>query len=264
MIQVRDSSFRRAGAVRGALRGLRFFYWLSWPEPESLLARACDCSARYPLSWPSRRDLSSAALSVDPAALRRCFRAEPAHEGRHLRARHRSEAHASIDGGGGRQPPAASPSAVRMTAQLYRRISWRDHRRTRLDVLVETLAELRRRRAAARLLIVGDAEYSQERAREPKMQDLHGDTGVRARPDALRGLRRSTWGSRRAIRQPFCCLLHPPSGRYLALESPVVGTMIRNSVSCGDILTQVYAYPGSEYSPHGPCSRSGRRRSAEP
>ena len=49
-IQVRDKFLFAALALCVARwRGLRFFYWLSWPEPESLLARARDCSARYPL-----------------------------------------------------------------------------------------------------------------------------------------------------------------------------------------------------------------------
>ncbi len=52
-VQVRDKFLVAALlAWLAPRRGLKFFYWLSFPEPESLLVRARDGTARYPLaSW---------------------------------------------------------------------------------------------------------------------------------------------------------------------------------------------------------------------
>jgi glycosyltransferase involved in cell wall biosynthesis len=48
-LQVKDKYVIASIAIVIArLRGLKFFYWLSWPEPESQLLRARQGSARYP------------------------------------------------------------------------------------------------------------------------------------------------------------------------------------------------------------------------
>ena len=183
VVQVRDKFLlAAAAAVAARRRGLRFFYWLSYPEPESQLQRVRERTARYPLlsllrgllfgwllyrwilprcdhafvqSEQMQRDL--AAHGIDPLKLTPVPMGVAAAEVRPARS--------------GVQPAGASADLLTLaylgTLNVQRR----------LEMLVEMLALLRQQGHAMRLLFVGGGDSSDDGAR---LERRAADLGVAA------------------------------------------------------------------------------------
>jgi glycosyltransferase involved in cell wall biosynthesis len=181
VVQVRDKFVIAAVlALAARRRGFKFFYWLSYPEPESQLQRVRERTARYPLitlvrsvlfSWllyrlilprcdhafvqseQMRRDV--AAHGIDPEKLTPVPMGIAASEVRAPRS-----------------PPTAELAgrAVLTLAYLGTLNSQR-----RLEVLVEMLALLRRQGHEMRLLFIGGGDDVDDR---PRLERLAAALGI--------------------------------------------------------------------------------------
>jgi glycosyltransferase involved in cell wall biosynthesis len=201
-VQVRDKFLIAAVAASVARRrGLKFFYWLSFPEPESQLQRARDRTARYPLltyvrgvafAWllyrwilprcdhafvqseQMRRDISSHQIDLDK-----------------LTAVPMGVVASDVS------PPQESPAAESPTAPHSMIIAYLGtlSSQRRLEVLVEMLAILLRGPVKVRLLMVGDGDEPEDRKRIERRADELGVrdhleiTGFIPQPQALMRVR---------------------------------------------------------------------------
>ena len=182
-VQVRDKFIAAVAlAFVARRRGLKFFYWLSYPEAESQLQRAREWTARYPrmtfirgvlTGWllyrwilprcdhafvqseQMRSDLT--ARGVDPRKLTPVPMGVAAAD---VRASRR----AAI-------PPDSSPRRTLLLAYLGTLNSQR-----RLEVLVEMLALLQRTGLAARLLFIGAGDDPDD---QPRLERRASELGVR-------------------------------------------------------------------------------------
>lgn len=198
-VQVRDKFLFAAVAVALARRrGQRFFFWLSFPEPESQLARVRDGLARYPLLTYLRGHVSKwllyrwilprsdhvfvqsqrmkedvAAEGIDPASMTPVPMGIATAEIRAL---------AAVGAA-----PAAAASAALTLAYLGTLNAQR-----KLEILVEMLAIVRSRGMPVKLLLVGDGDDPsdrarlEQRARQLGVRDDLEITGFLPRSEALR------------------------------------------------------------------------------
>jgi len=181
-VQVRDKFLiASALALSARHRGLKFFYWLSYPEPESNLERVRERRARYPLltfargvlfSWllyrwilprcdhafvqseQMRRDV--AAHGIDPEKL------TPVPMGI-----------AAADVRAARAPLANDAEAQHLPLTLAYLGTLNTQRR--LEVLVDMLAVLHEQGIAARLLFVGAGDEADDR---PRLERRARERGV--------------------------------------------------------------------------------------
>jgi glycosyltransferase involved in cell wall biosynthesis len=182
-VQVRDKFLIAAVAVFVARRrGLKFFYWLSFPEPESQLARVRERTARYPaltyirgvtFGWllyrwilprcdhafvqseQMRRDI--ALHRIDPEKLTAVPMGVAASEVAAPRA------------------PAETEDLSSSSALTIAYLGTLNSQR-RLEVLIDMLEILLRGAANVRLLIVGDGDAPEDRLRLERRAD---ELGVR-------------------------------------------------------------------------------------
>jgi len=167
-VQVRDKFLiASALALVARRRGLKFFYWLSFPEPESNLERVRERRARYPLLTWVRGVVFSWLLYR--WILPRCDHAFVQSE----QMRHDVAAHgidpqkltpvpmgiAAADVRAARDPPA---SAAQPRLPLTLAYLGTLNTQRRLEVLVEMLALLHERGLAARLLFVGGGDEADD------------------------------------------------------------------------------------------------------
>lgn len=202
-IQVRDKFLVAAcAALIARRRGLKFFYWLSFPEPEAQLLRVRDRSARYPLLTAIRGRFFW--LLLYRWILPRCdhafvqserMRQDVAAQGiplQKMTAVPMGIAAADLERFTA-EPPAGE-NTVRDWPLLLGYLGTLVVRR-QLTVLVDMLAELRGRGIDARLLFVGDGERPSDRAaiearaRELGVADRIEITGFLDRAEALKRMR---------------------------------------------------------------------------
>lgn len=165
-IQVRDKFLIAVLAIAVARRrGLKFFFWLSWPEPESQLARARERTARYPfLSWIRGHVFGlllyrwilprSDHIFVQSEQMRQDVAAHG------IPVSKMTPVPMGVDLS--QIPPVQRPAMSLDTPLVVGYLGVVSGER-KLTVLVEMLAELHRRGRSARLLIVGDGEKPQDR-----------------------------------------------------------------------------------------------------
>jgi glycosyltransferase involved in cell wall biosynthesis len=197
-VQVRDKFIIAALlAFVAHRRGLKFFYWLSFPEPESQLQRVAERTARYPVltyvrgrwySWllyrwilprcdhafvqSDQMRLDVAAQGIDPGKLTPVPMGIGASDVRPMRT------HVT--------PDSEAKSGGVLLAYLGTLNSQR-----RLDVLVDMLDLLRKSGLAARLLFVGggddpdDVPRIQRRAAQLGLSEHIEITGFMPRASAL-------------------------------------------------------------------------------
>lgn len=176
-VQVRDK-FVIAAIVAWVARrrALKFFYWLSWPEPESQLLRARDGSARYPrlsllrghsYDWLLYRWILPRADHVFAQSERMktdlCARGVPASKITPV-------------------PMGVEMADIAVEIHRPRPMQGREimigylgvlTAERRLEMLVDMLAHLQRSSVPARLLLVGDAQMAADRhAIEKRARDL--------------------------------------------------------------------------------------------
>ena len=232
-VQVRDK-FMIAALVAWVARrrGLRFFYWLSWPEPESQLSRARQRTARYPLIALMRGHLYDWLLYrwILPRADHVFAQSEQMK--RDLVAR--GVAPAKITP----VPMGVDLADIPKTAHQPRPIEGREivigylgviTAERQLVMLVDMLVELRRASVAARLLFVGDAQIPndrlmiEERARAQGVTDLVEITGFLPRAQALQRILATDVALSPFYPTPILLSTSPTKlVEYLALALPVV------------------------------------------
>lgn len=236
-IQVRDKFLIAACAALVARgRGLKFFYWLSFPEPEAQLLRVHDRTARYPFLTAIRGRFFWWLLYR--WILPRCDHAFVQSE----RMRQDVAAH-----GIPLQKMTAVPMGI-AAADLERftvaapggENAGRDRPlllgylgtlvvRRQLTVLVDMLAELRGRGVDARLLFVGDGERPSDRAAieaRAQEQGVAGQieiTGFLDRAEALRRMRSADIALSPFFPTPILLSTSPTKLiEYMALGLPVI------------------------------------------
>lgn len=197
-IQVRDKFIIATAALFLARRrGMKFFYWLSFPEPESLLQRVRDREARFPLVTALRGMLFGWLLYR--WILRYCDHAFVQSE----QMRRDVAAHgispskltavpmgiARVDIRGARSEPRVTAPMGRPLMLVY--LGTLNAQR-RLGILVEMLAILVEKEVPARLVFIGDGDHPSDRtdlerfARTRGVADHLLITGFLPRGEALR------------------------------------------------------------------------------
>jgi glycosyltransferase involved in cell wall biosynthesis len=180
VVQVRDKFvFAAIVASTARWRGLRFFYWLSYPEPESHLERVRERTARYPIATFIRGVLFRWLLYR--WILPRCDHAFVQSE----QMRRDVAAHgispekltpvpmgvAASDVRPPRTVPSDAAGSVARAIELAYLGTLNAQRR--LEVLVEMLALLRQRGAVVRLRFIGGGDNADDQARlERRAVDL--------------------------------------------------------------------------------------------
>jgi glycosyltransferase involved in cell wall biosynthesis len=231
-VQVRDKFLIAALLAWVApRRGLKFFYWLSFPEPESLLQRVRERSARYPLATWIRGKLFT--LLLYRWILPRCDHAFVQSEQmrQDLSAR-------DIDPGkltpvpmgvAAAEFPAPAPPHAAEGAGLTLAYLGTLNAQRRLEILLDMLALLRQRQVGARLLLIGGGDEPEDL---PRLQRRAAELGLTSQVEFTGQLRRDAALAR--VRQADICLspffptpvLRSTSPtklvEYLALGIPVV------------------------------------------
>jgi glycosyltransferase involved in cell wall biosynthesis len=233
-VQVRDKFVIAAAlALTARRRGMKFFYWLSYPEPESQLERVREGTARYPMitllrgllfgwllyrfilprcdhafvqSEQMRRDL--AGHGIDPQKL------TPVPMGI-----------AALEVKAPDSPPTTELTQGELTLAYLGTLN----SQRRLEVLVEMLALLRRQGHAMRLLFIGGGDDADDR---PRLERRAAALGIAEHVEITGFLRRELAIAR--VRSADICLspfyptpvLNSTSPtkliEYLALGLPVV------------------------------------------
>jgi glycosyltransferase involved in cell wall biosynthesis len=194
-IQVRDKFvFAAIAALFARRRGLRFFYWLSFPEPESQLARVREGVARFPVASWCRGKLFGWLLYR--VILPRCDHAFVQSEQmqRDIVAHGISpEKLTPVPMGIARE--AAEARCVQRTAEPHSPVvlvylgTLSSQRR--LEILVDTLALLRERDCNVRLLCIGGGDEPEDerrllrRAEELQVEEYLELTGMLSRDEAM-------------------------------------------------------------------------------
>lgn len=182
-VQVRDKFVFAAIVAAGARRrGLRFFYWLSYPEPESHLERVRERTARYPIATFARGLLFRWLLYR--WILPRCDHAFVQSEQmkRDVAAHGISPAKLTpvpmgIAVADVRPPRALQPNGAESAARaLELAYLGTLNAQRRLEVLVEMLALLRQRGAAVRLRFIGGGDNADD---QPRLERRAAELGVR-------------------------------------------------------------------------------------
>jgi glycosyltransferase involved in cell wall biosynthesis len=218
--------------VIARLRGLKFFYWLSWPEPESQLLRARQGSARYP-KLAALRGRTYALLLYHWILPRsdhifvqseRMKRDVCAHGARPEKV---TPVPMGVDlstvppiGKAKRRDVEVGPQLVYLGVLAAER---------QLLVLVDMLALLRKQGVPATLTIVGDGNVPEERlALERRAQELGVQgyleiTGFMPRAEAFERVRSADIGLSPFYPTPILLSTSPTKlVEYLALGLPVV------------------------------------------
>ena len=233
-LQVKDKLLVTAiGAVWARMRGVQFFYWLSFPVPESLLLRARNRTARYP-RLTLLRGLGSRWLLyrwILPRADHVFVQSQRMKEdicGRGIDAAKVTPVPMGIDlhDFAGRRAllrPRDSSSRV-----ILGYVGTLDAER-RLQILVEMLGELISRGMNAKLLLVGDADIAADRealeahARRLGVSHSIEITGFLPRAQALDRLLEADIGLSPIHPSPILLCGSPTKLiEYLALGLPVV------------------------------------------
>jgi glycosyltransferase involved in cell wall biosynthesis len=230
-VQVRDKFLIAALlAWLAPRRGLKFFYWLSFPEPESQLQRVREGSARYPLATFLRG--KAFTMLLYRWILPRCDHAFVQSEQmrRDLAAR-------GIDPGKLTPVPMGIATAEIPPAEAARAdggeltLAYLGtlNAQRRLEILLEMMALLRQRHVAARLLLIGGGD---EPGDLPRLQQRAAELGLGSQVEFTGLLKRDAALAR--VRQADICLspffptpvLRSTSPtklvEYLALGIPVV------------------------------------------
>jgi glycosyltransferase involved in cell wall biosynthesis len=231
-VQVRDKFLIAALlAWLAPRRGLKFFYWLSFPEPESLLLRAYDGTARYPFASWARGTVFTILLYhwILPRCNHAFVQSEQMRQD--LGAR-------GIDLGKLTPVPMGISAAEIPTPKSARDVSTGElivaylgtlSTQRRLEMLIDMLALLRQRALPARLLMIGGGD---EAGDLPRLQQRAADLGVCAYVEFTGPLSREAALAR--VQQADICLspffptpvLRSTSPtklvEYLALGIPVV------------------------------------------
>ena len=231
-VQVRDKFVIAAVlAWLAPRRGLKFFYWLSFPEPESQLERVRAGTARYPLtSWV--RGMLFAVL-LYRWILPRCDHAFVQSEqmrrdliARGIEARKLTSVPMGIAAAEAAAPRGDGASSAGEFTLAY--LGTLNAQR-RLEVLIDMLALLRQRGLAARLLLIGsgddpgDQPRLERRAAELGMGAYIEFTGFLAREAALARVRTADVCLSPFFPTPVLRSTSPTKlVEYLALGLPVV------------------------------------------
>ncbi len=235
-IQVRDKFLTGViAAMVARIRGLRFFYWLSFPIPESRMARAREGNARYPVLTYLRGSLSGHLLYrvilplsdhvfVQSQQMKEdvcshgisAGKVTPVPMGVALR-----------DIGGFRS--AAGPPPDRPDGDIVLAYLGTLNPQRRLEILVDMLRMVRDRGVAARLVFIGggddpqDAERLLHRARELGVSEYVQVTGLLPRDEALRCVRAADVGLSPFFPTPILRSTSPTKlVEYLAVGLPVI------------------------------------------
>jgi glycosyltransferase involved in cell wall biosynthesis len=182
-VQVRDKYIIAAIiAFVARRRGLRFFYWLSYPEPESHLERVRECTARYPIATFIRGVLFTWLLYR--WILPRCDHAfVQSEQMRRDVAAHGISAEkltpvpmgvAATDVRAPRIGVVSDSGSTVPTVELAYLGTLNAQRR--LEVLVEMLALLRQGGAVVRLRFIGGGDNADD---QPRLERRAADLGVR-------------------------------------------------------------------------------------
>ncbi len=235
-IQVRDKFLTGViAAMVARIRGLRFFYWLSFPIPESRMARAREGNARYPVLTYLRGTLSGHLLYriilplsdhvfVQSQQMKEdvCShgigmeKVTPVPMGVALR-----------DIGGFRSP--ADPQPDRPNGDLVLAYLGTLNPQRHLEILVDMLRIVRDRGIAARLVFIGGGDDPQDserlllRAREQGVSQYVQVTGLLPRDEALRRVRAADVGLSPFYPTPILRSTSPTKlVEYLAVGMPVI------------------------------------------
>jgi glycosyltransferase involved in cell wall biosynthesis len=231
-VQIRDKFFFAAVLVCAArLKGLKFFYWLSFPEPESQLLRVQERTARYPIATFLRGRLSGWLLYrwilplcdhafVQSEQMRRDIAAHGIDD-RKLTPVPMGVAATDVRA----MRAAPGPGSGTLTLAYLGTLN----SQRRLEVLIEMLAELRGSGQAVRLLFVGgsdeasDAPRLEHRALELGVRDDIEITGFLPREEALARVQEADIGLSPFYPTPVLRSTSPTKLiEYLALGLPVV------------------------------------------
>lgn len=233
-LQIKDKFLIAAvGVLWARLRGVQFFYWLSFPLPEGWLLRARNGTARYPLPTLIRGHLSSWLLYswILPRATHVFVQSE----------RMKQDVSAmGIDAA----KMTAVPMGIRLKDFDRRPAGWKAARgagpfvvaylgtleaERRIDTLIEMLALLIRAGLPVKLLLVGDAGNPAERealkaqARKLGVEQHLEITGFLPRPDALRRMNEADVALAAMHPSPLLLSTSPTKlVEYLALGLPVI------------------------------------------
>lgn len=230
-VQVRDKFLIAAVVAMVAhARGLKFFYWLSFPLPESDMLRGRERATRYPKLLYARGFFFSRLLYrwILPRADHIFVQSELLKDNvvaQGLPAERITAVPMGVDVADiapaalGHTPPSEVVLGYIGTLGVERK----------LEILVEMLAELHRYRIRANLLLIGDGEAPDDRARlERRARDLQVNeylkiTGFLPRSKALELLRTAHVALSPIHPSPVLRVGSPTKLlEYLAMELPVV------------------------------------------
>jgi len=232
-IQVRDKFLAGAiGVTLARLRRIPFFFWLSFPTPESDVQRARERMARYPLltllrGWLSGLLLYRWILPLSDHVFVQSERMKRDVCARGIDPRKVTPVPMGVD----MAELAVRRAMPRATAQSTIQLAYLGvvAAERRLDILIDTLAELRAAGVDASLLIIGDARTPQERAvleeRATRLgvRDRLEITGFLPRDQALERARSADIGISPIYRTPIFEVASPTKlVEYMALGLPVV------------------------------------------
>ncbi len=231
-VQVRDKFLIAALlAWLAPRRRLKFFYWLSFPEPESLLLRAQDGTARYPLASRVRGTVFTILLYhwILPRCDHAFVQSEQMRQDVGARGIDLSKLTPVPMGISAAEIPTQNPDRGASTGELTLAYLGTLNTQRRLEMLIDMLALLRQRGLPARLVMIGGGD---EPADLPRLQQRAADLGLRGHVEFTGLLPRAAALAR--VRQADICLspffptpvLRSTSPtklvEYLALGMPVV------------------------------------------
>jgi glycosyltransferase involved in cell wall biosynthesis len=232
-IQVRDKFFIAVLALLVArLRGLKFFFWLSFPLPEADLQRASERLARYPALAYARGLISSWLLYrwILPGADHAFVQSERMKQdicARGIPAEKVTPVPMGVDLGEIPDDPPALPKTGPPTVLLgYLGLLSADRR---LGMLLDMLTDLRKSGVPAQLLLIGDAYATKDRASlerraaELGIAQFVEITGFLPRKLALERMRTADIALSPIYPSPMFRVASPTKlVEYLALRLPVV------------------------------------------
>jgi glycosyltransferase involved in cell wall biosynthesis len=232
-IQVRDKFFIAVLALLVArLRGLKFFFWMSFPLPEADLQRASERLARYPALAYARGVISSWLLYrwILPGADHAFVQSDRMKQdicARGIPAEKLTSVPMGVDLGEIPDDAPALPKTDPPTVLLgYLGLLGADRR---LGMLLDMLADLRGSGIPARLLLIGDAYATEDRASlerraaELGIAQFVEITGFLPRKLALERMRAADIALSPIYPSPMFRVASPTKlVEYLALRLPVV------------------------------------------
>ena len=231
-VQVRDKFLIAALlAWLAPRRGLKFFYWLSFPEPESLLQRAREGSARYPLATWVRGKLFTSLLYgwILPRCDHAFVQSEQMRRDLGVRGIDPGKLTPVPMGVAAAEFPAPAPKCEADRGGLTLAYLGTLNAQRRLEILIDMLALLRARDVSARLLLIGggdepgDLPRLQQRAAALGLGPHVEFTGLLSREAALARVRQADICLSPFFPTPVLRSTSPTKlVEYLALGIPVV------------------------------------------